>query len=314
MATDGWRDHVESKVNGLELPQFRELVLDTWRHRGFGVAQRYAGEGADFVAVRREGTDTEPETEIVAVADHGDAETVRALAEAAEETEESEVTPVAVARRFSPDASETARDLGVETVDADRLADLIYRGEYYWTLYRWVALSEAEEPRTVRSGEAPLRRGGKSEGKVVVGRKAADRVGVSGGDVVRLGGEAAGVAEKGGLLESDRDYVTVGDGYEDALEADEGERVTVEVLDAGEARRVYVLSEPRMEESLAAEVWKGYAPYSGMELSQPYGDAGNEDGEVLTMALEVLPHDYCYVSEETDVVVEGYAGARRTFE
>lgn len=312
MATDGWRDHVESKVNGLELPYLRELALDTWRHRGFGVAQRYAGEGADFVAVRREGADTEPETEMVAVSDHGDTETVRALAEAAEETEESEVTPVAVARRFSPDASEKARELGVETVDGESLADLLHRGEYYWTLYRWVALSEAEEPETVRSGEAPLRRDGKLGGTVVVGRKAANRVGVTGGDVVRLGGEAAGVAEKGGLLETDRNYVTVGDGYEDALEPQEDEKVTVEVLDAGEARRVYVLSEPRMDSGLAAEVWEGYAPYSGMELSQPYGDDGDE--EVLTMALEVLPHDYCYVSEETDVVVEGYAGARRIFE
>jgi len=307
MATDGWRDHFESKVNGLELPYFRELVLDTWRHRGFGVAQRYAGEGADFVAVRSE-TGVEPETEMVAVSEHGDAETVSALAEAAEETQEPEVTPVAVARRFSPDASETAHELGVETVDAERLADLLHRGEYYWTLYRWVALSEADEPETVRTGEAPLRRG-ESGGNVVVGRKAANRMGVSDGDVVRVGGEAAGVAEKGRVLEKDRDYVTVGDGYEDALGVDEGEKVTVEMLDAGEARRLYVLSEPRVEEALATEVWKGYAPHSGMELSQPYGDS-----KVLTMALEVLPHDYCYVGDETDVVVEGYAGARRTFE
>lgn len=309
MATDGWRDHVESKVAGLKLPHFRELVLDTWRHRGFGVAQRYPGEGGDFVAVRRE-TGGEPETEMVAVSEHGDAEAVRALAEAAEETEGPEVTPVAVARRLSPEASETAHELGVETVDAERLADLIYRGEYYWTLYRWVALSEADEPEIVGSGEAPLRRG-ESGGKVVVGRRAANRVGVSDGDVVRVGSEAAGVAEKGGLLESDRDYVAVGEGYEDALEPEEGKGVKIEVLDADEARRVYVLSEPGMEEGLAAGVWKGYAPYSGMELSQPYGDG---DGEVLTMALEVLPHDYCYVGEETDVVVEGYAGARRVFE
>lgn len=309
MADRDRRDHIESKVAGLELPYFRELVLDTWGLRGFGVAHRYAGKGADFVAVRDEGA--EPETEMVAVAEHGETETVRSLAEAAEGGDE-EVTAVAVAREFSQEASSTARELGVETVDAARLADLLHRGEYYWTLYRWVALSEAEEPSVVGRGEAPLRyEGGRKDGRVKVGRAAAERVGVSKGDVVRVCGEAAGVAEKGGLFEKDRDYASVSEGYEGSLDAEEGDTVTVEVLDTGEARRVYVLSEPRVDEDVAAEVWKGYAPYTGMELSQPYGDGG---GEMRTMALEVLPHDYCHVSDETDVVVEGYAGARRVFE
>ncbi|MGK2230543.1 MAG: hypothetical protein ACI9QA_000700, partial [Methanobacteriota archaeon] len=44
-------------------------------------------------------------------------------------------------------------------------------------------------------------------------------------------------------------------------------------------------------------------------LSQPY--AGDE---IRTMALEVLPSGYSYVTEATDVVVEGYAGARRVFD
>ena len=64
-----------------------------------------------------------------------------------------------------------------------------------------------------------------------------------------------------------------------------------------------------MDAELAAEIWEGYAPHRGTELSQT-----DEGGEIRTMALEVLPYDYCYVSDETDVVVEGYAGARRIFE
>ena len=307
MTDEDRREHVEAKVAGMGLPYLRELVLDTWGLRGFGAAHRYHGEGADFVAVRDGGA--QAETEIVTVADHAGTATVRGLAEAAG-AKDAEVTPVVVAAGFSTEASEEARELGVETVGAERLAGLIVRGGYYRTLYRWVALSEAEEPEVVRSGEAPIRNGESKGGTVVIGRAAAERLGVNGGDVVRVGGEAAGVAEKGGLLEKDRDYVSVGEGYRDALDTDDGETMTVEVLDTGEARRVYVLSVPRMDDELAAEVWKGYAPYSGMELSQPYG----EGDEVLTMALEVLPNDYCYVGGETDVVIEGYAGARRIFE
>ncbi|MDZ7689260.1 MAG: hypothetical protein U5J64_11235 [Halobacteriales archaeon] len=317
------REHVESKIHGMELPYFRQFVLDIWGLRGFGVAYRYEGEEAEFVAVRgrlptEDETDAverdgmKEETEVVSVAENGEVEDVHAVSEAKANVEGTDETrSVAVAGWFEPDACEKARELGVETVDAERLTDLVVRGGYYWTLYRWVAHSEADEPEVVETGEAPLRRGqdrDNSEG-IVLGRATANRLGVRKGDVVRVAGEIAGVARKGGMLETERDYVSVSEGDTDAIDADEGDAVTVEVIEAEEARRVYVLSEPEMEADLALDIWKGYAPHRGTELSQTY-----EGGEIRTMALEVLPHDYCYVSAETDVVVEGYAGARRVFE
>ena len=307
------REHVEEKVTGLGLPFFRQLVLDIWSLRGFGVAYRYEGDGAEFVAVRQK-EDGGKETEVVSVSDRADAEDVRAVSEAVGSVEGArtgELRAVAVAKTFNPGAENTAPELGVEMVEAERLADLIVRGEYYWTLYRWVALDEAErtdEPTVVGNGEAPLRYREGVQG-IELGRTAAKRVGVDDGDVVRVGGEIAGVASTGGVLEKESDYVAVDGGDADALGAEEGDPVAVEVLDAGEARRVYVMCQPDVDAELAAEIWKGYAPHRGTELSQPY-----EDGEIRTMALEVLPHDYCYVGEETDVVVEGYAGARRVFE
>jgi hypothetical protein len=305
------REQVENKVAGLGLSFLRQLVLDVWRLRGFGVAYRYEDEGAEFVAVRRmEGVGEQ--TEVVAIVDAGDTDDVRAVSEVADSVDAAgEVRAVAVAKRFGPGAERTAQELGVETVDAERLADLIVRGEYYWTLYRWVALDEAgrtDEPTVVGSDEAPLRYREGIQG-VELGRTTAKRIGVGGGDVVRVSGEIAGVASTSGILEKDSDYVAVDGGDADALGAEEGDPVAVEVLDAGEARRVYVMCQPDVDAELAAEIWKGYAPHRGTELSQPY-----EDGEIRTMVLEVLPHDYCYVDDETDVVVEGYAGARRVFE
>ena len=330
------REHVEEKVAGLELPFFRQLALDIWSLRGFGVAYRYEGEGADFVAVRggkatdKEGAkDVEEkvgETEVVSAAEDGDEEDIRAVFEASgsvETSESGELRAVAVARRFTSDAENTARELGVETVDSERLADLIVRGEYFWTLYRWVALDEAEktdEPTVVESTETRLRYREGSEG-IVLGRAAAECLDVGDGDVVRVGGEVAGVVRTGGIFEREGNYVAVEESNADALGVEEGESVAVESIEAEEARRVYVMSQPKIECELAAELWKGYAPHRGTELSQPYGGGdgsgdGHEEagGEIRTMALEVLPHDYCYVGDETDVVVEGYAGARRVFE
>jgi hypothetical protein len=330
------REHVEEKVAGLELPFFRQLVLDIWSLRGFGVAYRYEGEGADFVSVRGgKATSKEEtkgieekvgETEVVSVAENGDGEDIRAVSEASESVEATgagELRSVAVARRFTSDAENTARDLGVETVDSERLADLIERGRYFWTLYRWVALDEAEktdEPTVVESTEAPFRYRKGSEG-IVLGRAAAEGLGVGDGDVVRVGGEVAGVVSTGGMFEREGNYVAVDEKNAEAIDAEEGETVTVKSIEAEEARRVYVMSQPTIESELAAEIWKGYAPHRGTELSQPYGGGdGSGDshdeagGEIRTMALEVLPHDYCYVGDETDVVVEGYAGARRIFE
>ena len=293
------------------LPFFRQLVLDIWSLRGFGVAYRYEGDGAEFVAVRQK-EDGGEETEVVSVVERADVEDVRAVSEAVASVEGAgEIRAVAVAATLSPGAKETAPELGVEMVEAERLADLIVRGEYYWTLYRWIALDEAErmdEPTVVRNGEAPLRYREGVQG-IELGRTAAKRIGADDGDVVRVGGEIAGVASTSGMLKKDSDHVAVDEGDADAIDAEKGDSVTVEVLDAGEARRVYVMSQPTIESELAAEIWKGYAPHRGTELSQPY-----DDGEIRTMALEVLPHDYCYVDDETDVVVEGYAGARRVFE
>lgn len=295
------------------LPFFRQLVLDIWSLRGFGVAYRYEGNGAEFVALRQK-EDGGRETEVVSVTERADAEDVRAVSEAVGSVggaRTGEIRAVAVARSYTQDAEKTARERGVETVDAERLADLIVRGEYYWTLYRWVALDEAEKtdvPKVVGSGEARLRYTQDVQG-IALGRAAAKRIGVGDGDVVRVGGEIAGVASTSGMLEKDSDYAAVDEGDADALGAEEGDAVAVEALDAGEARRVYVMCQPDVDAELAAEIWKGYAPHRGTELSQPY-----EDGEIRTMALEVLPNDYCYVGEETDVVVEGYAGARRVFE
>ncbi len=320
------REHVEEMVAALEPPYFREFVLDIWGLRGFGVAYRYDEEGAEFVAVRRDDEGRE-ETEVVSVAETADAEAVRALSEAVETVDESDVSTgekraVAVAKRFDSDAEKTARELGVETVDSARLADLVVRGEYYWTLYRWVALNDAEktdEPTVTDSGEARLRRRQDGGRGIVLGRATANSLGVEGSDVVRVGGEIAGVVSIGRMLERERDYVAVSEDDADALDAEEGEKVTVEALEAEEARRVYVMTRPEVDAELAGEIWKGYAPHRGTELSQPYG-GGNGDGddrgggEIRTMALEVLPHDYCYVGDSTDVVVEGYAGARRVFE
>jgi hypothetical protein len=303
MADEDWTEHVRRRTEGLPFVYFRELVLDIWGLRGFEVAHVYEGEGADFVAVR--GDRRSPEREVVAVLKEPTAEDARGLAEAVEAV--GDAVPVAVARRFPHEASEETERLGVETVDSSRIAGLIGAGGYYWTFYRWIALSEAKEPEVVASGETRLRYGDR-DGKALVGRSAADRVGLEDGDVVRVGGEATCTAERGGVLETDRDYVSVDDGYEDAI-GEEGQEVTLEVLDSQEARRAYVLSEPSMDEELASEVWRGYAPYPGMELTQPY-----RDGELRTMALEVLPQDYSYVTEETDIVVEGYAGARRVFD
>jgi len=294
----------------LELPFFRQLSLDIWSLRGFRVAYRYEGDAADFVAFRAD--DGGEETEVVSISNEADTEDVRAVSEAADSVEGvGELRPIAVAKVFSSDTKKAARKLGVETVDAERLADLIERGEYYWTLYRWVALAEAErtdEPKVVGSGEARFRYSKDVRG-VALGRAVAKRIGTEDGDVVRVADEVAGVVNTGGAFERDRDYVAVDESHADALGPEEGDDVTVEALDAGEARRVYVMSQPTIETELAAEVWKGYAPQRGTELSQPY-----EDGEIRTMTLEVLPHDRCYVSDETDVVVEGYAGARRVFE
>jgi hypothetical protein len=305
------REHVEEKVAGLELPFFRQLVLDIWSLRGFGVAYRYEGEGADFVAVRRK-QDGGGETEVVSVSDEADIENLRAVSEATESVEGAgELRPVAVAKVFSPDAKETARELGVETVDTERLSDLIVRGEYYWTFYRWIALAEAErtdEPTVVKSGEARLRYAQGVRG-IVLGRTAAKRIGVGDGDVVRVAGEIAGVVSTGGMFEREGEYVALDESHADTFDTEEDESVAVEALEAEEARRVYVMSQPTIESELAAEIWKGYAPHRGTELSQSY-----DDGEIRTMALEVLPHDYCYVGDKTDVVVEGYAGARRVFE
>jgi len=300
MTDSGWGDHLSEATESLPFAHFRELVLDLWGLRGFEVPHRYNGDGAEFVAVRGDA-----EKEVVAVVEEPTVEDVRGVAAAAGGFEDA--VPVVVSKRCPLEVSEKARDLGVETVDAARIAALVDSGEFYWSFYRWVALAESEEPRVLSVDEATLRYGKRGDGDVVLGRSAADRLGASEGDVVRVGGEASGVVEKGGILEADRDYVSVDVGYR-GIAGEEGEETTVELLDAEQARRVYVLAEPEVDGKTAADVWAGYAPYTGMELAQPH-----EDGEVRTMALEVLPRDYCYVGDETDVVVEGYAGARRIF-
>ncbi len=301
--TETWGDHLAETTESLPFAHFRELVLDLWGLRGFEVAHRYDDEGAEFVAVR--GAE-DAEKEVVAVVEEATVEDVRGVAEAAGGFRDA--LPVVVSKRCPLEPSEKARDLGVKTVDTARIAALVDRGELYWSFYRWVALAESEEPKVLNVGKAPLRYDERGDGAVVVGRSTAARLGVSEGNVVRVGGEASGVVEKGGLLETDRDYVAVDAGYR-GIAGEEGDDVTVEVVEADEARRVYVLAEPEVNDETAADVWKGYAPYTGMELSQP-----RDEGEVRTMALEVLPHDYCYVGDETDVVVEGYAGARRVFD
>lgn len=300
--TDSWGDHLAEAIESLPFAHFRELVLDLWRIRGFEVAHRYDDEGAEFVAVR--GAD-DAEKEVVEVVEEATVDDVRGVSEAAGRFEDA--LPVVASKRCPLEPSEKARDLGVETVDTARIAALIDRGGFYWSFYRWVALAESEEARVLNVGEAPVRYDDRGDGAVVLGRSAADRLGASEGDVVRVGGEAAGVVEKGGLLETDRDYVSVDAGYR-GIAGEEGERASVELLDAGQARRVYVLTEPEVGGETAADVWTGYAPYTGMELTQP-----REGDDIRTMALEVIPHDYCYVGDETDVVVEGYAGARRIF-
>ena len=301
MTDDGWFEHVLDRIERLPPVYFRELVVDVWGLRGFDVAE-YEDDGAEFVGFR--GPRRDPETEVVVVCETGSQEDTDTVAEAARRFDGARA--VAVAKGFDRDeeTEETAED--VEFVDAERLARLVDEGGFYWTFYRWVALSEADEPDVVEKTEAPLRYG---DDGVVVGRATADRLGASDGDVVRVGGEAAGRAAKDGLLERSRDYVEVGETYSEAVDAASGDEAKVEHVEAEEARRVYVLSVPSMDEELAAELWRDHAPRRGTELSQPYGD-----GEIRTMALEVLPRDYCYVGDGTDVVVEGYAGARRVFD
>ena len=301
MTDDGWFVHVRDRIERLPDEYFREFVVDIWGLRGFDVGV-YEDDGAGFVGFR--GSGHEAETEVVALT--GSTEGFEALADSADDFEGA--TPVAVAGSFDEGAEDTAERTGdVKLVDAERLARLVVDGGFYQTFYRWVALSEADQPDVVATCTAPVRYGD-GEG-IAVGRATANRLGIEDGDVVRVAGEASGRATKGGLLETDRDYVEPGEGYADAVGADEGDEVTLERIDAEEARRVYVLSVPSMKEELAVDVWKGHAPHAGAELSQPY--AGDE---IRTMALEVLPSGYSYVTEATDVVVEGYAGARRVFD
>lgn len=299
---DGWFEHVLNRIERLPHVYFRELVVDVWGLRGFEVAV-YENEGADFVGFR--GPRSNPETEVVAVGETVSEDEIDAVAEAAQEFDGARA--VAVAKRFDRNEGTGETAEGVELVDAERLARLVDEGGFYWTFYRWVALSEADEPDVIEKTEAPVRYG--EGGGVVVGRGTADRLRASEGDVVRVAGEGAGRATKGGLLERGRDYVELGEAYRNGVDADEGENVEVEHVDAEEARRLYILSVPSIEEELAMELWNCHAPHSGTELSQPYGD-----DEIRTMALEVLPYDYCYVGDDTDVVVEGYAGARRVFD
>jgi hypothetical protein len=291
---DGWYRHVRDRVERLPPEYFREFVVDIWGLRGFDIGV-YEGEGAEFVGFR--GPRDDPETEVVALTG---SEGFGALVDAAEGFDGAR--PVAVAKRFGDERTDE-----VERVDADRLARLVAEGGFYWTFYRWVALSEADEADVLGDCEAPVRFND-GEG-IVLGRATADRLGADDGDVVRIASDAAGRATKAGLLDRYREYVEVGETYRDAIEAEDGDDVLVERLEAGEARRVYVLSVPAMDEELASEVWQGHAPHAGAELSQPYGG-----DEIRTMALEVLPHDHCYVGEATDVVVEGYTGARRVFD
>jgi len=301
---DGWYRHVRDRVERLPFPYFRELVVDVWGLRGFDVAGGLEDERADFVGVRGSGDGAE--VELVAVHKDADADDAEGLAEASEGF--GATRAVAVAKRF--DDEERARGRGAETVDADRLAGLVHEGGFLWALYRWVALSEADEPDVIAETHAPARYG-EVKG-VEVGRTTSGRLGADGGDIVRVAGEAAGFVRKGGVFETDRDYVRVDETYREAVDTDEGD-VSVELLGAGEARRAYVLSVPSVNEELAAELWQGHAPHKGAELSQTYTGDGVEE-ELRTMALEVLPRDYSAVTEDTDVVVEGYAGARRVFE
>jgi len=299
---DGWFRHVLDRIERLPYVYFREFVVDIWGLRGFDVAV-HEEAGADFVGFR--GPHNSPETEVVAVEEKVTQDDIDAVTEAAEGFDNARA--VAVGKGFEDKRRTDGQQEAAELVDADRLAGLIEEGGFYWTFYRWVALSEAEEPDVVERTEAPVRYG--ERGGVTLGRTTAGRLGTGDGDVVRVAGDPAGRASKGGLVERNRDYVEVGETYTDGIDVEEGETVDVELLDAGEARRVYVLSVPSVDEGLAEGVWEGHAPHSGAELSQPYGE-----GEVRTMALELLPHDYCYVGDDTDVVVEGYTGARRVFD
>ena len=299
---DGWFRHVLDRIERLPYVYFREFVVDIWGLRGFDVAV-HEEAGADFVGFR--GPHNSPETEVVAVEEKVTQDDIDAVTEAAGGFDNARA--VAVGKGFEDKRRTGGQQEAAELVDADRLAGLIEEGGFYWTFYRWVALSEAEEPDVVERTEAPVRYG--ERGGVTLGRTTAGRLGTDDGDVVRVAGDPAGRASKGGLVERNRDYVEVGETYTDGIDVDEGETVDVELLDAGEARRVYVLSVPSVDEGLAEGVWEGHAPHSGAELSQPY-----REGEVRTMALELLPHDYCYVGDDTDVVVEGYTGARRVFD
>jgi hypothetical protein len=308
MTDDGWLGHVLDRVERLPYEHFRELVVDLWGLRGFNVAGMYEGDGAEFVAYR--GPRGARETEVVGVYETAGVEEERALAEAADGFDGARA--VAVAKAFVTDGGDEAEGRNgrndVERVDAEAVARLVDEGGFYWTFYRWVALSEADEPDVVGTCEAPVRFGDRG-GAITVGRATAKRLGADDGDVVRVAGEAAGAVERGGVFEMDRDYVTVPETYRDAIDSREGEAADVELLETGEARRLYVLSAPTAEVELASNLWRGHAPRSGAELSQAYGE-----GEVRTMAIEVLPRDYSAVTHETDVVVEGYAGARRVFE
>jgi len=308
--TDEWVRHVEEQLQHLDIDYLQGLISSIWHNSGFTTVEEYEQQGADLIATRNSPA---PEIELIIIKGSIEKRDVLDLVEQADKETNVERS-VAVGGEI-PVRYEGDED--VKLMDLTDLSRLICAEGYYWSFFKWVALSRRGEIETTGAGGVAELKIDSNQpvNEVVFGRTAMSDFDLNENDVVLVGDEELfGLARRGGLLERNKEYVSVNQNSAEEVGYSEGEEIEVAVVESGRAESVHILSDPIIDERFARNIWKRRIAANGWGLN----DTGElENGKVVdvyTMVIETIPRDYCYVGSATDINVVDYERAKEIVE